>query len=1284
MSFRMLPVLGWLLLTCMTLWAQQEDYPLVSEDLNVRLFAREPLVRNPCAITFDRQGNLYVGMGPQYRRPEPDTPGDSVFRLIDADHDGVADDRIEFAKGLNNIQGLAWVGDTLWVANAPDLTLITDDDGDGIGDTYTRLYADLGNIEHGLHGLNRGPDGWVYMSKGNSKGLNQAPDRVAPRAFRELWGMEAIPGTPDFPEPRSFPAEEYSKDFHHPSDDWGLNGGILRCLPDGSGLSIVSRGFRNPWDITFDSQFNWLGTDNDQNLGDKLFAPFFNANFGWGHPWSYDWKGDDHLPSAPSAGPLFEGSGTGIIYCDVAGYPEQYRGIYLVNDWLRRETYLYRPAWNGAWMRPEGEVLGSFASAGSGRTMPLSAGRSFDPVDIEIGPDGGVYISSWGREYGVTWQDGKMINEGRIYVIWPKTHQLKPSRASLQGLPLTQWSGEALIQALGEPLPALRAEAQDELVARGDKHRELLEASLEKAVPGSQQETWLLWTLGRSLVASPDANRFLMAQWGKGFNRKLQALRIAAYHTRERQLQPMPAFVGEALADQEARLRHAAILAMHQAGDRQWQSMIVSLLRGETDRLVYYSAWQSMRDLFSAAQRRALLQDEEPGVRRGAMLSLLEDDLLDEASIQKLATDPDPVTAMLAQKRISGRATPVIKGASLSSPGSGESNHEIAPIPLIRHLQAESGKPYELGVLSEGVRAYTDRSYKITELPLALDGLQFIRSANGDAEASQGGGMSFELLFPSTLYVAEDLRGTRSPAWLTQGFEKTEYELETEDARHRIFRASFPAGRVHLGSNQLDQKLSKAGYLVVIEPSFFLPQSKSLSVEAVMASLEEGDEQRGRALFHHPAAAHCAACHLLEGRGNVLAPDLADVVSRAQPRTLIESIIDPSAVITEGFASQIIETFDGEQYSGLVVSESGRDLVLADGVGEPRRLMKAEIESRKGSNVSSMPAGFGEMLSAIQVADLLAYLQAQSTSLLSQQRSEDASGLPTALELQEVEDGLVLMQGEQALARYYHAHHDVHRPFWAHVKTPQGNQVTRGFPPVEGQEATDHASMHPGLSMGFAILNGVNFWHNREGKVVHLGYEKLFPQGPVPEFVARQQYQDAEGKILCQEVVRYRFHPNSDGYLMTQESTFSSSQSFYFGVKEEMGLTMRVATPLVVKSGMGGRILSAGGGVNEQGTWGKPDKWWDYAGPIDGQWSGIQLMSGPRNPQTWAHSRDYGVLVANPFPLDIKANRHLRRDVTPDKPFTLSFGVQIHQHAQAIEFDAEASYKRYLSLAQEP
>ena len=90
-------------------------------------------------------------------------------------------------------------------------------------------------VEHGLHGLNRGPDGWVYMSKGNSKGLNQAPERVAPKAFRVLWGMEAPVGTPDFPASKKYTATSYQNTFHHPSDDWGLNGGLhLGWRPTGA------------------------------------------------------------------------------------------------------------------------------------------------------------------------------------------------------------------------------------------------------------------------------------------------------------------------------------------------------------------------------------------------------------------------------------------------------------------------------------------------------------------------------------------------------------------------------------------------------------------------------------------------------------------------------------------------------------------------------------------------------------------------------------------------------------------------------------------------------------------------------------------------------------------------------------------------------------------------------------------------------------------------------------------------------------------------------------------
>ena len=84
-------------------------------------------------MAFDVRGRLFVGMGPQYRNPTPETPGDSVVIVTDADGDGVAETAKVFATGFNAVQGLAWRGRDLWVANAPDLTIVRDldDDDDG-------------------------------------------------------------------------------------------------------------------------------------------------------------------------------------------------------------------------------------------------------------------------------------------------------------------------------------------------------------------------------------------------------------------------------------------------------------------------------------------------------------------------------------------------------------------------------------------------------------------------------------------------------------------------------------------------------------------------------------------------------------------------------------------------------------------------------------------------------------------------------------------------------------------------------------------------------------------------------------------------------------------------------------------------------------------------------------------------------------------------------------------------------------------------------------------------
>ena len=200
------------LLTGGLLAAEKALLPAVPADLSVALVAREPLLRNPCAMAFDARGRLFVGQGPQYRNPKPDTPGDTILILIDSDGDGVFDQAKTFASGLNCIQGLAWHGRDLWVGNSPDLTILRELDGDDVADEYVKDLSDLGNIEHAVHGLNWAPDGKLYLSQGTSKGLTQ-PGRMAPKSFRDLWDVRAPAGTPDLAPAQVFKRADYQATY---------------------------------------------------------------------------------------------------------------------------------------------------------------------------------------------------------------------------------------------------------------------------------------------------------------------------------------------------------------------------------------------------------------------------------------------------------------------------------------------------------------------------------------------------------------------------------------------------------------------------------------------------------------------------------------------------------------------------------------------------------------------------------------------------------------------------------------------------------------------------------------------------------------------------------------------------------------------------------------------------------------------------------------------------------------------------------------------------------------
>ena len=900
-----------LLLVSPLLGADPSVLPVVPAPLQADLYAREPLVRNPCALVFDAQGRLFVGYGPQYRNPKPDTPGDSIAILLDTDGDGVADKTKIFATGFNCIQGLAWNGRDLWVANSPDLTVVRDLDGDDEADEYVRVYTDLGNLEHATHGFNWAPDGRLYLSAGTSKGLTQPPDRVAPKAFRDLWGVQAPAGTPDIPPPRTYKKGEYRHTYQDPKDNWGREGGVLRADAMGANLEIVSRGTRNVWDIGFDHEFNWLGTDNDQYDGDRIIMPFFGAHFGWGHTWSADWTGDQHLPTAPISGPVFQGSGTGLVYYDSPQMPPEFRGVWFINDWLRKTTFVYRPTWDGALTVPSG-----------GKWQEFAVGRAalFQPVDIVTGPDGALYLSGWGKSYGAVYKNGEQVNEGRVFRIsWPDAPNADwntPKRTR----PLTDWSVAELIEDLGSILPVWNTNAQEELVRRGSAVVPALTAALESRLLGTAQETWTLWTLGR--INLPDAAiDAWFAETGSTLsaNARIQSIRIAGHRWRATDSSAaFPAFVVAALKASEPRVRFVAVQAIEQARQRQLVPALLDLAADESERITFYATWQALRALSDESQLTSLLGDSRGGVRRAALLALLESDALDRPAVERLVSDSDAKVSELAAQwiaRLSGN-----------------------PLVVMNPLPGEFTGSLKIELLA---------GIKPAALRWTSDGTEPVPPGPKE-RAREGASVTIDQT--STLKIALFVPGSDSKS------ERTYQKVGPTVTATWIRRAAAEE----------------------LPPLVLEPREQPLTAAEVLPLVETGDIVLGRRLF---TAAGCVSCHRVGREGKTFGPDLTAMGDKADAAHIIDSMLAPSAAIAEGFALLTVSTSDGQSFAGVFKEETNRSLVLVQMDSSTVSIDKALITSRESLHLSAMPP-FGNTFSPQQMADVVAFLLAQRSQAL--------------------------------------------------------------------------------------------------------------------------------------------------------------------------------------------------------------------------------------------------------------------------------------------------------------
>jgi putative heme-binding domain-containing protein len=162
------------------------------------------------------------------------------------------------------------------------------------------------------------------------------------------------------------------------------------------------------------------------------------------------------------------------------------------------------------------------------------------------------------------------------------------------------------------------------------------------------------------------------------------------------------------------------------------------------------------------------------------------------------------------------------------------------------------------------------------------------------------------------------------------------------------------------------------------------------SYEELLTYLESaegrsGDPGRGAAAFNQ---AQCVQCHRFQGVGEGLGPDLSTVSQRFQRKEILESIVYPSQVVSDQYASQIVVA-NGRTYSGMASRTGDGGMIILQSDGQQVRLAADDIEEVRPDKLSAMPEGLLNALTLEQAADLFAYLMNEQGSGIADRNSSD-------------------------------------------------------------------------------------------------------------------------------------------------------------------------------------------------------------------------------------------------------------------------------------------------------
>ena len=572
---------------------------------------------------------------------------DRVSRLADLDADGRLETRTVFAGPFNDPldgtgAGLLALDGDIFYTNIPNLWRLRDPDGDGVAEFQLKDSSGYGVRValrgHDMHGLVLGYDGKIYWSIGD-------------RGYHIRTADGAL-----LHDPRS--------------------GAVFRMNPDGSELELYHTGLRNPQELAFDNYGNLFTGDNNSDGGDKARFVYCmeGGETGWSMdyqtleganqrgPWNQEgiWhlrpdlaphKTSEYSPLQPAwtLPPLDHvGSGpSGLVFYPGLGLPDRYNDHFFLCDFLGGDSY--------------SRIL-ALAVEPVGAGFKVVDEHPFVdhvlPTDVDFGYDGRMYITDWGGGWGSG-------DKGELYAVWdaervadPRIHEV--TRLFRAGF--TQRDSDELAALLAHADRRVRQRAQFALAARGAGVASLL-GDIAQNGTDRFARIHAIWALGQQANAKLRESGALERQALRGEldpaalvvpildDRDPELRAQAARMLGEARHTPSAEKLGELLADDSARVRAFAALALGKLGARDQQPALVSMLAENADRdpFLRHAGIQALAWIGDRAKLGELSAEPIASLRMSAVLAMRK---LRDPRIAGFLNDPDRRVRLEAARAI--------------------------------------------------------------------------------------------------------------------------------------------------------------------------------------------------------------------------------------------------------------------------------------------------------------------------------------------------------------------------------------------------------------------------------------------------------------------------------------------------------------------------------------------------------------------------------------------------------------------------------------------------------